>query len=69
MPTNAATVSGMKMRRLYQPLDSKHRMKVSRYSASGRIHRNGIGATFCETWLVMASSSTDAHAGRAIHNP
>src|SRR5712692_10428155 len=35
---------------------------------SGRIHRNGIGATFWLIWVVTASSITAAHAARLIHS-
>ncbi len=33
--------------RWYQPSLSKHRMNVSRYSASGTSHRKGMDAMFC----------------------
>src|SRR5262245_56870509 len=46
---------------------SKHRIKLNRYRLSGATHRSGIGATFCVRWLVVASSSVEAHAANPIH--
>src|SRR3954469_5329569 len=38
-------------------------MKVTKYKLSGTTHKNGITATSEVTWLVVASSARDAHAG------
>src|SRR4051812_4521227 len=40
-------------------------MNESRYSPNGMIQRNGIAATSWQAWLVVASSMSEAHAGRA----
>ena len=42
-------------------------MKVSRYNASGSTQRNGTLEMFCVTWLLTASSITEASAARPIH--
>src|SRR5215831_2824291 len=59
---------GMKSVRRYQRLLSKHRIKLNKYRVSGRIHRNGMGATFTVRWLVIASKSTLGHIASPIHN-
>ena len=53
--------------RLYQRGLSKQMMKLSRYSASGSTHRNGITATSWQILFVVASSSTEAQAGSRSH--
>src|SRR5579871_2398412 len=35
---------------------------------NGNTQRKGIAATFCDRWLVIASSSTEAHAGSETHS-
>src|ERR1035437_1640054 len=42
---------------------SKQIIKLNKYSASGATHRKGITATSWQSLLVVANSSTDAHAG------
>src|ERR1700687_4059649 len=34
---------------------------------SGSTQRNGMAATFCERWLVIANSRVEAQAASAIH--
>ena len=53
--------------RLYQPLPSKQRMNVSRYSVSGTIHSSGTDATLVVMWLLTASSRTEPVAASAHH--
>src|SRR5260221_10971598 len=52
---------------LYQRGWSKATMNVSRYSAKGATHKNGITATSVQTWLVVANSVMDAAAGNSSH--
>lgn len=55
-------------RRSYQRGWSKQIIKDSRYKLSGRIHRNGTVATSMQSWLVVASSTTDPQADRLNHS-
>ena len=64
-PTAAATIARIGSR-LYQPVLSKHRMNVSRYSASGATHSSGTAATFCVMWLDTASSRIEPVAA-SVH--
>ena len=41
-------------------------MNVRRYNASGSTHRKGTLEMFCVTWLLTASSMTEASAARLI---
>src|SRR5258708_7412400 len=43
-------------------------MKVSRYSASGKTHSSGMGATFWLRCVVIETSRIEAQAARATHN-
>ncbi len=57
--------------RAYQPRPcrpSKTTTNDSRYSVSGRIHRNGIDAMFCVMWFVTASSSIEPSAPQTSQN-
>src|SRR5262245_17279321 len=56
-------------RREYQRSLSKQRMKVTRYRASGTIHRKGMTATSRHTRLVVASSITEGTIASPNHNP
>jgi hypothetical protein len=51
--------------RWYQRGWSNATTNVSRYSASGSTHKNGMGAKSWVIALVVASSSADAQAGSA----
>src|SRR5262249_38452745 len=42
-------------------------MKLSKYSDSGAIHRNGITATSSVIWVVVASSITEATIASPNH--
>ncbi len=61
----AASAAGMPQRGPYQPRPrrpSNTTTKLNRYSASGSTQRNGAEATFCSSWLVVASSRTTPSA-------
>src|ERR1035437_8866201 len=62
-PPKAAPSATPNGSRLYQRGLSKQIMKLSKYTASGSTQRNGITATSWHILFVVASSSTDAHAG------
>ncbi len=57
--------SGRYSSRRYQRPPSKHRIKLSRYSASGSTHSRGMGAMSSVRWLVMDISSTVGRAANA----
>ena len=67
----AASTGACHQRRTYQPRPprpSKTTTNDSRYSVSGRTHRNGIDAMFCVMWFVSASSSIEPSAAHASQN-
>src|SRR5690242_13903950 len=63
----ASAKTGNHRPRRYQRELSKHRMKLSRYNASGRTHSNGSGATFCVRWVVTASNAADGQNDSNVH--
>src|SRR5712692_6323403 len=65
---NAGASQGRITQRWYRWSPSKHRMKLSRYSARGTTHSRGIGATFWLRCVVVLTSSVDAQAARATHS-
>jgi hypothetical protein len=62
---SAAISSGPKIVRAYHRGLSNAITNVSRYSASGRTHRNGTTAISWEITFVVANSNSDPHAGNA----
>src|SRR5262245_44199417 len=63
IPPSAAIKARVNGARAYQRGLSKQMIKLKRYSASGRTHRNGITATSWHILLVVAMSNTELHAG------
>src|SRR5271154_4767312 len=68
MPPSSTPSRRRKRPRRYQPLASKHKIKLSRYKLRGTIHRNGTEATFSVMWLVTASRSAEAQAASATQS-
>ena len=60
--------SGAKTRREYHLGLSKQMMKLSKYSARGTTQSRGMTVTSWQSLLVVASSSTEAQAGRSTHS-
>src|SRR5277367_580451 len=68
MPPSSTPSRRRKRPRRYQPLASKHKIKLSRYKLRGTIHRNGTEATFSVMWLVTANSSAEPQAASATQS-
>src|SRR5260370_29519488 len=65
MALSAMAASGRYSQRLYSRGASKHTMKLSRYTTSGRIQRNGTAATSCVRYVVTPSRRIEAQAASA----
>src|SRR6266403_1837694 len=68
IPHIAAMSASMKGKRTYHRGLSKQIMKLNRYNARGRTHKNGMTATSWHILLVVAMRSTEAQAGNKTHN-